>query len=534
MKISLLTCFAALASVVVFSGAGCGSSSNDSGFTGSSGGSGGGSGSGGSSDAGKGGDGTVGTIDPDSGYGILPMDGSAPPMPVVDAGVGCANLQCNIDTCEGGAPTSITGTVYDPAGNNPLYNVVVFIPNTKGGALPLIPRGVNTSSCSCGDLFQGEEPIVDTLTDAAGKFTLTNVPSGTNIPVVVQIGKWRKEIVVPSVTSCKATDAGKITLPKNGSDGLFASLPNIAVSTGQADSLECLLTRIGIDEKEFSGDPGAAGAHVHVFQGGTGTMLGAGLAAANPASPLSGTALWDTAAHLEQYDITMLSCEGSTDSTANPQAVSDYVSAGGRLFAEHFHYDFFANQPQFANTASWAPGGAYTGAITGQVQTTLANGMAFPEGQALQTWLTNVGALTNNLLPIAVARQDATVAAGNLATAWVASGPGITPASTQYFSWDMPFNPKVDDAGVPEYCGRVVFSDLHVAGSNGTVSAGGGPDYTPALGQTVPTGCASTNKLSADEDALEFIFFDLSSCVTPIGYPPKPPPPQPKPEAGIQ
>jgi hypothetical protein len=48
----------------------------------------------------------------------------------------------------------------------------------------------------------------------------------------------------------------------------------------------------------------------------------------------------------------------------------------------------------------------------------------------------------------------------------------------------------------------------------------------------VPTGCDSTAKLSADEDAIEFILFDLSSCVTPIGYPPKPPPTGP--EAGIQ
>jgi hypothetical protein len=38
------------------------------------------------------------------------------------------------------------------------------------------------------------------------------VPDGANIPGVVQIGKWRKEIVVPSIAQCKTTDAGKITL----------------------------------------------------------------------------------------------------------------------------------------------------------------------------------------------------------------------------------------------------------------------------------------------------------------------------------
>jgi hypothetical protein len=91
----------------------------------------------------------------------------------------------------------------------------------------------------------------------------------------------------------------------------------------------------------------------------------------------------------------------------------------------------------------------------------------------------------------------------------------------------MPFNPPISDAGVPEYCGRVVFSDLHVSGSN--PGQGNSEDYTAALGSTVPTGCDSSATLAADEDALEFILFDLSSCVTPVGYPPKPPP---APEAG--
>jgi hypothetical protein len=111
-----------------------------------------------------------------------------------------------------------------------------------------------------------------------------------------------------------------------------------------------------------------------------------------------------------------------------------------------------------------------------------------------------------------------------VSTPWIQASNGSSPMSSQYFSWDMPFNPPVNDAGVPQYCGRVVFSDLHVSGSNGL----GGIDYTSST--VVPTGCASTATLQADEDALEFILFDLSSCITPVGYPPKPP--QPPPEAG--
>src|SRR3984957_3052674 len=248
MRISIPALGLVVSTGVTLAGSGCGSTNSDSGFDAGNSGS-----SGGSHDGGNGsGDGT--TVDTDSSYGNLPDAGQGPPPP--EAGVGCTNLQCNIQTCEGGTATSISGKVLDPAGHNPLYNVVVFIPNTTNGALPLIPRGVNTSSCSCAELFQGEEPVVDTLTLADGTFTLKNVSSGTNIPVVVQIGKWRKEIILPTVTACQdnqvVTDggAGVITMPRNGNDGLYASMPNIAVSTGFADTLECLLSRIGIDEAE--------------------------------------------------------------------------------------------------------------------------------------------------------------------------------------------------------------------------------------------------------------------------------------------
>lgn len=511
------TFFTAALVVAAASAQGCSSSASPSGFGSSSGGSSGGSGGGSSSGGGSG-----GTVDDGGIVGSFGDATSGPPQG--DGGQGCTNLQCQVQSCPNGGSTTISGTVKDPAGHNPLYNVVAFIPNTQGGTLPLIPLGVNSDSCSCGALFQGEEPMADALTGPDGTFTIKNAPSGNNIPLVVQIGKWRKEIVIPTVTACQDNQAGAINLPKNHTDGMFASLPNIAVSTGGADTLECLLTRVGIDEAEFSGDPNTPDARVHVFQGKGGKDT------ASPAGPSSPTSLWDSDSDLMRYDITLLSCEGSPTTGANPQTIADYVAAGGRVFGEHYHYAFFANQTQFANTADWTASGgggdSYPGAITGSIETTLlSNGMTFPEGVALNSWLGNVGALTGGLLPIAVARHDATVSGTNVSTAWVVSGPGVSPASTQYFSWDMPFNPPISDAGVPEYCGRVVFSDLHVSGSN--PGQGNSEDYTSS--QVVPTGCDSTATLLPDEDALEFILFDLSSCVTPVGYPPKPPP---APEAG--
>jgi hypothetical protein len=460
--------------------------------------------------------------------------GDAGPVPK-EASNGCVNLQCQLHSCGGadgggGGSTTLTGQVFDPAGHNPLYNVVVYIPNSTGGQLDAIPIGIGANSCSCGALFSGQ-PMAATVTGTDGKFTLTNVPDGANIPLVVQIGKWRKEITVPSIAQCKTTDAGKITLPKNLSDGKFASMPNIAVSTGLADTLECLLSRVGLDDAVFTGSPNGPG--VHIFQGSGGH-------AAN-GSPSSPTALWDSQNDLMRYDIMMLSCEGSPTSgvsSTTATSLAPYVNAGGRVFAEHYHYAFFTDYskspgtpfPQFANVANWANVGTggndqpYTADITGVIQTTLPSGKPFPEGVALKAWLGNVGALNASgeiVVPVLNARDNATVSASNVATPWVQTDPSVNPASTQYFSWDMPFNPPLDDAGVPEYCGRVVYSDMHVSGSAN--------DYGGIGAGTVPTGCDHAAALSADEDAIEFILFDLSSCITPIGFTPQPPP---VPEAG--
>jgi hypothetical protein len=437
--------------------------------------------------------------------------------------------QCVNRSCATGRHTTISGTVYDPAGINPLYNVAVYVPQSPTSALP-----AGASCYACQSLYAGGV-VAGTLTDAAGHFSIVDAPTGSAVPLVVQIGKWRRQYKI-DVADCADTSQPALRLPANASEG---DLPNIAVSTGGADSLECLLRRIGVDAGDSDGGSGeyVSGAggtgHVHVFQGGTngpaaasGNGNGNGVAGTPTpgatmagGSPASATALWTSAAAMQKYDIVLLSCEGGETANSNPQALNDYAALGGRVFASHFHYSWF-NQPPFAayNLATWSPGTNSTGSINAWIQTTLSDGVTpFPKGIAMQQWLTNVNALTNAPpeLPIQVSRHNADVRAANApSTAWiVADSLAPSPRATQYFSWDMPI------ANPPEPpCGRVVYSDLHVGAASADYGEGPGTETVPP-GAIVPSGCAQ-NPLSPQEKALEFMLFDLSSCLTPVSQKP--------------
>src|ERR1700679_957726 len=114
--------------------------------------------------------------------------GSSSPQCIVDSG------QCVDTTCPGGGAESITGVVYDPAGNAPLYGIVAYVPSTTPSA---ITTGATCTPCNA--LYTGN-PIAYGVTDPTGKFTITGVPDGTNIPLVIQVGKWRMQYTIPSVT----------------------------------------------------------------------------------------------------------------------------------------------------------------------------------------------------------------------------------------------------------------------------------------------------------------------------------------------
>jgi hypothetical protein len=449
---------------------------------------------------------------PSGAYQGINGDGGDVPFQWACGGAGPTCLA----SCDSGS-TTLSGTVYDPAGLSPLYNVAVYIPTSP---LPdPLPPG---PSCGCSSLYP-QSVAASAVTDANGRFVIANAPNGSGVPLVVQAGKWRREYKVDIAKGCATSAPDRsLRLPSNSSQG---SLPDIAISTGGADSLECLPLRIGVDATEYV--PGATSAgHIHIFSGYAGAVT-------STATPQSYEALWDSTGDLMKNDVVLLSCEGEETANvtdANRQSLSDYAAAGGRVFASHYHYVWLAFGPfgQYP-LAHWTAGPQIVvpnddSSVPADVVTTLPNGQQFPEGQALQQWLTGVGALTNGELPIWYARHNADVASNSPSQSWITLDPSVPAPNAlalQYMSFDTPINGA-------QTCGRVVYSDLHVSGGPGSDEPGVPPDYpdagligTDRKGGIVPSGCAM-HPLTPQEKALEFMLFDLSSCLVDIGQSPTP------------
>src|SRR5438309_234730 len=149
----------------------------------------------------------------------------------------CTNLCLQQTTCSGGGTTSISGTVSAPNGTDPLPNVLVYVPNAQITAF--------TPGVSCTDAGQpvSGSPLVGTVTATDGTFTLTNMPVGSNIPLVIQAGRWRRKVTIPTVSSCSNTalPATLTHLPTAHNEG---DIPHIAVVTGASDAVECALRKI--------------------------------------------------------------------------------------------------------------------------------------------------------------------------------------------------------------------------------------------------------------------------------------------------
>lgn len=442
---------------------------------------------------------------------------------------GCVGLQCQ-QTC---ASTSISGTVYDPADKIGLYNVYVYVPNA---ALAPIADGPTCTACQAP---ASGNPVVSASTDANGHFTIPNAPDGDNIPIVLQLGKWRRHLTIAHVTACQDNPQPdkSLRMPKKQHESSpDDNIPLIALTTG-CDGAECFfMSRVGIDPSEFTGSNGTG--RVRVYE--SGNWPGADFPNVKSGA-LSADQLWNKPGEMMKYDIVFDACECNTYDRGGYGGAATgyknylaYLNAGGRAFATHYFYNFFASDAQCSNQSSEACDGQNplptTGAWYGNqgladstvcklnsqdgsfgLDECLNIDTAIPKGKAFADWYeANNGKLTvgggepYGYCGLTDIRNDmgklsASLVSAGTATPWLYA-PGTNTFPNNYDAYYFSFNTPVS-TNTAGQCGRAVFSDVHLAESPG----GAFPTYCAA---DPNTGDHAPNEL-----ALEFLFFDLASCV---------------------
>jgi hypothetical protein len=399
--------------------------------------------------------------DPFGNFGDASREGSA----------ACVNLQCQQAACPSGSETTLTGTVYAPNGTLPIYNAIVYVPNAA-----VAPNVKGVTCDKCGTVASGS-PVVSTLTDSSGRFKLERVPVGANIPLVIQLGKWRRQVVIPTVAKCVENplkDANITRLPRNQSEG---DIPKIAVTTGGCDQVGCMLPKIGIDANEIGTEADGDAKAVHVFN--------------NPKP------FWSDINKLKKYDLSVFSCECDEEPTSKGppayKAVAEYLASGGRIFTTDFQYTWYKYSPDpgLKSITSIAGGAPFA-------DNPLYLNDTFPKGKALADWLqvASPGEPYGQVSTDAMFDNFQSPLDATKSQLWATENPGGVTGHARVFTANTPVGAKVE-----EQCGKAVHIDAHVNSSD---------DF--------PTNCASP--LQRSEAMFAFFFFDLASCIQKEDSPP--------------
>ncbi len=428
----------------------------------------------------------------------------------------CSGIGCDIVDCASMnlPPTTISGTVYAPNGTLPLYGVDVYIPTADVGTVP---------TCNTCDATLPGGPLAQpavTQESPAGYFQLASVPSGVPVPVVIASGKWRRILMLQSINQCTDNPlaVADTTLPKSADDltpnTTSVDMPHVAISTGSADALECLVRKLGIADKEITTDSGAG--HVHLYAD---TMSGKGEGADHFMTGFGGGTgnftdsqmLWGNLMKMQGYDIIINSCEGGqhpeTKSQTEMNDVKLYADGGGRVFLSHWHNVWIAGSTQgggsqaptiWPNIAMWN-----YGADPGDNTVDTIDEVNNPKGMSFATWMLDPKVMASparDQIPIedGTAKQTCEMVDPTKGERWVYYDDGNGNQFPQNFQFTTP-----NEMPIANRCGKVVFSDMHVSGDS--KSSPGGTGY--------PSQCSSAG-LTAQEKALAFMFFDIASCVS--------------------
>ncbi len=404
--------------------------------------------------------------------------------------------------------TTISGTVYDPRtlanGGLPLPGVLVYA--TTGTVAPLTPGVQCLTSATSTPPTPGV--VSDTNTAVDGTFTLTNVPANATYTVVIQAGKWRRQFTETVGTT--ALTGIELDMPANHTQG---DIPLIAISTGGVDGMECVIRDMGIADTEFTDDNGTVnpGGRIHLYQG-SGTPSASGGAVINASTP-SQTALMTSATTMNAYDVLMFPCQGGPDGQATPAGATNllnYANSGGRVFGTHYSYVWLDPgtpfDSDFPPVVDWNHNLTYPFPDPGPA--TINTG--FSDGAALAQWLLDAGASTTyGQVELSTLRNDIT---------------SVIPPTQSWATensddaiMQITFNTPVG-APAANQCGRVLYNEYHVVDLENLPKGNDTGDVYPSEcpGSALPPG---GNKMTPQEEMLEYALFDLSSFVTPVVVP---------------
>lgn len=394
-----------------------------------------------------------------------------------------------------GHPTHVTGTTYAPNGMDPLPGLIVAaFPNDH--TFPAAAATVQCQTCVSG--VPGSIAFTSAMPDGTFSLSGPGLDGGGTVTIVVMSGGFRR--VVRNVTIPRCGDmmlpASQTSLPgaRSGDD----SIPRIAVASATAGAT--------------TGDVNDKFAHVLDVIGISGyDRFGPDKSATTRTPPMDLMTLLSTPATLNTYDVIIVPCGSlgnfGVSGVLTPQMVTNlqaWLGMGGRLYASDLSYDVVAQAAPAAIT--WAVGpSSHVGADPADVGQGGTSAMpltimANVDDPGLLAWLQLVHAVPAGSTQIPItdlkdpwAAIDSVPPANIMADAhgvhhetvfvsadvtWHTAGSGHHPLTVQS---------DVQD-GSGNYCGRMVFSSYHVETN-------------------------TTATLSPQERVLEYLFFQLSTCI---------------------
>lgn len=459
---------------------------------------------------------------------------------------------CMVPKCSNAAGTTVRGIVYDPAGKNPVYGAMVYFPDQVDSLGTISPGPGNL----CGRCVRPNgNPVAGAVSGPDGSFVISQAPAGRQIPLVVQLGKWRRMTMVDSIEACADNVVTDVRLPRSRSDGQKVSLPRMAIAAGAGDRVQCLLRRMGVETSEFTNPDGLGSVNIYNQP----SALGADPAARYDAGVNGGVAFpeaapfWSDINQLSKYDLVVLACGGNATAAdptrTSPNPITDtakasmvkYLSTGGRVLGEHYNSawirSFPAKSGQQTTNGVPSPLGVDVAAWYTAVETSDATSSAVPvgttavgqvdvsfaKGKDFANWL--IATKAAEILGTFPLKGDVKrTAIDQLATApsaqrWIyqptsAADPQGAASFSHFLSFNMTSGGQLIDRRATDstnLCGRFVYTGLHVDSAETSTHPSDLDDLAKAL--PFPSCCAQGD-LSPQEKAIEFMLFDLSSCLS--------------------